>query len=718
MTVFGVDLGATNIRAGYRRDSGDLAVVRDEDGADSIPAAVWFAGADEVHVGRPAAAQAAAHPAEVVTAVRAELLSGSSGAPGGRHDRYFHGRYESPEAVARYLYSYVARLAAEQTGEPAQDVLIGIPASAGRGAALRAAAQSAGLSVLNSLAEPVAVALHYGTIEDGTDHLTVICDLGGTSLDVSVLRNRGRNVEILHSSSEPVGGRSWDEALAEDLLAQVNLAHHAALADVAQYSALTAAAEGLRIELSGAPSASRRVRCGDVEAEVRLDTERMAHLTAHLTNRVVASVRASVEAAVAGAGEPPEALLLAGAASRTPGLARALSDGTGLEIRLADPEIAVVSGLTVAAGFGALWVTRAGAAPVPEERRETASGAQPRGDPDPPLVSQPAGPAPRARDPEPTERPAHPGGAAQATDPEPEGEPRPAAVAHPDADPGPATGPVPGGEAADGRAEQAGSPGPGRDDRQAAAAARPGPAREAGQPPAAGVREPAPAGTSGVYQPLADGGDVIQQATRLTTCPVDQLSYIRRGSHLQLTWIWPDESLTATVYWHCDGDPPGRNSTARCSRRVYEHDGGFVLTIGRGGATVTVEALLPGDDLDDRPPSALRIEPLVPVVTYEPAVRRGLRRWTVSVTFTSEADCELPPALLVLGIGSYRPTSTRDGEILREIPAGRLKAREPFVVSFETHPRRRPCWLVCLPADPDSPDADLQPAALHKLRIS
>src|ERR1035438_8923295 len=99
MTVFGIDLGATNIRIGYRGPAGGLGLVPAEGGGDAIPAAVWFAGPDDVRIGREATAAVGAHRDEVITSVRAELL-GESGSSGGRSDRYFHGRYESAEAVA------------------------------------------------------------------------------------------------------------------------------------------------------------------------------------------------------------------------------------------------------------------------------------------------------------------------------------------------------------------------------------------------------------------------------------------------------------------------------------------------------------------------------------------------------------------------------------------------------------------------------------------
>src|ERR1017187_6655642 len=134
MTAFGIDLGATSIRIGYRGPAGELVIIPAEGGGDAIPVAVWFAGPDDVRIGREAAAAVGAHPDEVITSVRAELL-GEPGSSGGRSDRHFHGRYESAEAVARRVYADAARRAADATGEPVSDVLIGVPVAGGRGGA-------------------------------------------------------------------------------------------------------------------------------------------------------------------------------------------------------------------------------------------------------------------------------------------------------------------------------------------------------------------------------------------------------------------------------------------------------------------------------------------------------------------------------------------------------------------------------------------------------
>lgn len=664
MAICGIDLGGTNLRVGCGEGSGELRLAQGEDGAHALPATVWFAGPGEAWVGAVAAAAARTHPDEVVTAVRAELLSERAGDLGSRQERYFHGKYESAEAVARRVYSYAAERAARCLGQPVRDVLIGVPVAAGRaGSRLRRAATDAGLNVVNSLAEPVAVAMHYGMVTEDSDNVVAVCDLGATTLHVSVLRIRSRGVEIVSSASTPVGGRTWDEVIAADLRAQVSGARRGRSGrsdDQADRFELLTAAEELKIALSEAPTASRLVRGAGFETEVRLDRERMEQLTADLVDRVVSSVQTAISSAGDLAVEHPRTVLLAGGAGGMPILERALTNGVRAEVRADDPEIAVVDGLVRAADFGALWVTLAADGAAPDLR------APPR----PVQAMPPAG----------SQEPSAGVSADHDEAPEP---------VLPDPDP-PAS-PV--------LVEEP-------------------PRREVATPPAAdpGYRPGAvPASPSGQDTAFDDGREV--QAAELTPCPVGQLGSIRRGRSLQVTWIWPRDSATARVQWHFDGDPPGRSHSARCSRRSYEHDGGFVMPIGLGGATITVEALVPGEGFDVRPPSSLRVEPLAPVVTYDPDVRKGLRQWTVDVTFTSEVDCDLPPTVLVLGTGSYRPVSTRDGEILREIPASRLTPSEPLTETFQMRPRRGRCWLVCLLTDPDAATVDLQPAALHRLRV-
>src|SRR5262249_51830755 len=154
-----------------------------------------------------------------------------------------------------------------------------------------------------------------------------------------------------------------------------------------------------------------------------------------------------------------------------------------------------------------------------------------------------------------------------------------------------------------------------------------------------------------------------------------------------------------------DACPPGQPGGICCPSWQYEREGGCTLPVGRDGVTITVS--VPGDESapDHLSASVVRVEPVPPVVTYEPAVharlrwaRRGWRRWTATVTFVSDVTCQLPPTNAVFGTGPYMPQSAKDGEP-HLIPGQSLVAGQPTTHTFDLDPCRGTCWLVCLLAD-------------------
>lgn len=82
------------------------------------------------------------------------------------------------------------------------------------------AAQQAGINVIGLLQEPTAAALAHN-IEDG--ETVLVFDLGGGTLDVSIVRHRGNKYEVLGVASDTEvlgdeknrGGKNWDEILAQ-----------------------------------------------------------------------------------------------------------------------------------------------------------------------------------------------------------------------------------------------------------------------------------------------------------------------------------------------------------------------------------------------------------------------------------------------------------------------------------------------------------------------
>jgi actin-like ATPase involved in cell morphogenesis len=705
MTSAAIDLGATCLRVAYRGPDG-VEVVHAADGADAVRAAVWMAGPEDARAGQAAAA---GPPDEIITSVRADLLADPRAtAP----DRYFHGHFQSPEAVAGYLLAEAARRAGVASGMPVRDVMLGVPACVEDGGAISRAATVAGLRVADTTAEPLAVALHYGAVRDGVDHVTVVHDLGGTTLDVTVLRISGRNVAILRSARHPIGGTSWDEVLAGQLLAEAGVGGTPG-PDACRV------AEQLRVQLSDREQATGRLTEPGIERDVRFDRARLEEVTAHLLSRVVEITRETIEDAVRAGGERPDTVMLAGGANRMPMIGRALAERLGLDVRASEPQLAVVRGLMLARDFGLLFLTGQDGDPLTMPR---ARPTRPRQHPEAPVSSQEAqviGPEQQTADSEPLAADPEPA----ASDPEPRlSDPEPAA-----ADPEPAASdPEP-------RLSDPEPVTPVRPDSSRAAPTQATPRRTAPLPP---PRPPQPPSAPQVARPRTNDADrdrpaqragppgVVPvggppEAERMSGCPVEHLRALRRGDRLLLTWIWPDDSVESEVRWWSEDDRPGLQGIARCSRRLFEHDGGFELPAGRARMTITVEALVYGDRLEAQPPSALVVEPPRPAVRYAPSVKKGRRKWTVTMTFTGDVDCSLPPVLVVLGTDSYMPASTRDGEVVHMVPRQTVAAGSPASVSFELPPQRGTRWLVCLPADADT-DAgvDLRPASLHRLQVN
>jgi molecular chaperone DnaK len=63
--------------------------------------------------------------------------------------------------------------------------------------------RAAGLLKVRLLEEPVAAALAYGVGVEQGDELVMVYDLGGGTLDVSVLRVGGGTAEVLASAGDP-----------------------------------------------------------------------------------------------------------------------------------------------------------------------------------------------------------------------------------------------------------------------------------------------------------------------------------------------------------------------------------------------------------------------------------------------------------------------------------------------------------------------------------
>jgi molecular chaperone DnaK len=245
----GIDLGTTNSVIAML-DATDSAIItgHDENGHKIVPSVVGYAAQG----GRPVVGHAAA------------ALKGSAATPitsVKRHmglERTFTVGPESltpPHVSARILMRLRELLAyaLHDAHYVLDSAIITMPAYFNHNQieATRRAGELAGYEVVELLHEPTAAAIYYSWLLGHGDATYLVYDLGGGTFDVSVIRKRLGDYEVLSVSGDPfLGGDDFDRLLASHLLDQASGGRKAAEENDLQSAQLIHIAEGVKIDLS------------------------------------------------------------------------------------------------------------------------------------------------------------------------------------------------------------------------------------------------------------------------------------------------------------------------------------------------------------------------------------------------------------------------------------------------------------------------------------
>jgi hypothetical protein len=180
---------------------------------------------------------------------------------------------------------------------------------------------------------------------------------------------------------------------------------------------------------------------------------------------------------------------------------------------------------------------------------------------------------------------------------------------------------------------------------------------------------------------------------------------------VRLGWIWPDGATDALISW------PG--SERHCSRRVYDDEGGAVITIGAAEVTIEVGAVYPQRDGSlTAPGTRVHVPARGVAVTYRIRGSRWHPRQR-TIEFAAEQTTRLPGLVVVRSTGRYAPDDPSEGETVarvgpQDITPGRIVALPVQVVKGRA-------WLACF-VDPDTAEADardvlLFPPPAEEMRI-
>ncbi|HET7832815.1 MAG TPA: molecular chaperone DnaK [Gallionella sp.] len=249
MAIIGIDLGTSNSAAAVLRGGRPVIIPSAEGvslGGKAFPSYVAVTADGQVLVGEPARRQAAANPEGTVTAFKRKM--------GRRENIRLRDRDYSPEQLSAFLLQKIKRDAEAFLGEPVEKAVVTVPAyfDDNQRAATKDACRIAGLEVVRLVNEPTAASLAYGLDRLGQELRIVVIDLGGGTLDVTIMEFGKGVFEVKATSGDTqLGGTDMNQRVFEHLAERFQMATGVDVrSDQKAAARLIEAAETAKIELT------------------------------------------------------------------------------------------------------------------------------------------------------------------------------------------------------------------------------------------------------------------------------------------------------------------------------------------------------------------------------------------------------------------------------------------------------------------------------------
>jgi molecular chaperone HscA len=331
--AIGIDLGTTHSLVATVR-SGEAMCLPDDQGRIILPSVVRYLAGDKRQIGHDALAAQATDPENTIASVKRFMGRGLADIaqrdklpyvfidkPGMVGLQTVHGEKSPVEVSAEILASLRFR-AEDSFNDDVYGAVITVPAyfDDAQRQATKDAAQLAGLNVLRLINEPTAAAIAYG-LDNGSEGIYAVYDLGGGTFDISILRLSHGVFEVIATGGDAaLGGDDYDRALADWVLAQTGQQAVTASDKVAMQVAARACKEALSATNLVAFSA-------DVSgASVRFDVKKsdFEAATAQLTARTMVAVRKALRDAKLTV-EEVQGTVMVGGSTRMPQVQQAVA---------------------------------------------------------------------------------------------------------------------------------------------------------------------------------------------------------------------------------------------------------------------------------------------------------------------------------------------------------------------------------------------------------
>ena len=335
----GIDLGTTHSLVAAVRH-GVAECLPDADGAVILPSVVRYLGGGRRQIGAAARAAQAEDAENTIASVKRFMGRTLADIPGhGKLPYRFVDRpgmvalatregEKSPVEVSAEILAALRQRAEDTFADEIFGAVITVPAyfDDAQRQATKDAAQLAGLDVLRLINEPTAAAVAYG-LENGSEGLYAVYDLGGGTFDISLLRlTRGVFEVVATGGDAALGGDDFDDALAQWALDQAGLQ----ATSPRDRRAVLVAARAAKEALSNAAQATMSCTVDGRAVDVNVSREQFDTLARPLVERTLASVRKVLRDARV-ARDEVQGVVLVGGSTRMPCVRAAVAGQFGRE---------------------------------------------------------------------------------------------------------------------------------------------------------------------------------------------------------------------------------------------------------------------------------------------------------------------------------------------------------------------------------------------------
>jgi molecular chaperone DnaK len=357
--IIGIDLGTSNSAASVM-EGGKPVIIPSAEGmtvaGKAFPSYVAFTKDGQLLVGEPARRQAVTNPDGTVFEAKRKM--------GTSHKFKLQGKEYTPEQISAYILQKIKKDAEAFLGEPVSKAVITVPAyfDDSQRLATKNAGEIAGLEVVRVINEPTAAAFAYGLDKTGSDQKILVFDLGGGTLDVTIMdfgEEGGKaTFEVLSTSGDTqLGGKDMDKALIDFVVADFKAKSGIDLnSDAMAMNRVREAVEKAKIELSTVFETDiilpfiAQDSAGSKTLELKLTRAKLEELIKPIIDRM----HHPVEQALKDAKLTPakiNRIILVGGPTRMPMVQKFVEDYVGKQVeRGIDPMEAVAKGAAVQAG--------------------------------------------------------------------------------------------------------------------------------------------------------------------------------------------------------------------------------------------------------------------------------------------------------------------------------------------------------------------------------